>query len=849
VNERCDSPGGWFWGETEMHGRCRALDWSGTALGPVEGWPGSLRTVVQLCLDSRVQMAVWAGPELALIYNDAYSATLGPDKHPHALGRPGREVWTEHWGWLEPELERVRRGGESLRHEDERLVMTRAGRDVETFFSYSLTPVREPDGTIVGVLNVVRESTEHVRGTVDHEQALAFALAAARAGAWELDLGDQGAGRSRARERSVGLDPLVDTLRAVLEAVPVAVVVADARGRILLTSAATRQVLGGPVTGNAHGPRGGYRVLRPDRTEVPVGQLPLSRALRGEEVVDEALVVRHVDGTEIDIRASATPLRAAGGGLYGAVTLFHDVSEHKRGKAALRRSEERYRVLFESIDEGFCIIEMIFEGERPVDYRFLRVNPAFERHTGLTDAPGKRIREMVPRHEEYWFERYGRVATTGEPARFENAAEALGRFYDVFAFRVGAPEQRQVAVLFNDITQRKRAEVALREANDRLIEADQRKDEFLAVLSHELRNPLAPILNGVSILERAEPGGVQAIRAREVIERQAQHMARLIEDLLDVTRISRGKIVLQRERVDLNAIARRTTEDHRELFARAGVELEIVEPGEPLWVDGDGTRLAQVIGNLLSNAAKFTPRGGRTVLALEEGASEVAVVRVRDSGAGFLPGTRERLFEPFVQGAQTIERTRGGLGLGLALVKRLAELHGGTVTAHSEGEGRGSEFVVTLPLQAPATPKVDVGGHGAMRPRARRVLVIEDNVDSAESLREVLQLSGHEVTVVYSGAQGLEAARAHGPDIILCDIGLPGMDGYEVARSIRAAGDATLRETFLVALSGYASAADVRKSSEAGFDRHVGKPPTLELLEKLIDDAPARRGGGTPLAS
>jgi PAS domain S-box-containing protein len=517
--------------------------------------------------------------------------------------------------------------------------------------------------------------------------------------------------------------------------------------------------------------------------------------------------------------------------------------ERASAAQSLSESETRYRSLFESIDEGFCIIEMIFDGERPVDYRFLLINPAFERHTGLEDATGKRIREMVPAHDQHWFETYGRVAKTGEPARFENVARALGRVFDVFAFRVGAPEQHQVAVLFNDITERKRAEKALQEANDRLVEVDRRKNEFLAVLSHELRNPLAPILNSVYILERAPAGGDQAIRARQVIDRQAQHMARLIEDLLDVTRISRGKIVLQRERLDVNAIARRTAEDHHEVFARNGVHLEIVTGGKPIWVDGDRTRLAQVIGNLLINAAKFTPRGGKTVLAVEESARH-GVIRVRDNGAGMSSATLEHIFEPFVQAAQTIERTRGGLGLGLALVKGLVELHDGTVTARSEGEGKGSELVVTLPLQSPSASTLDGGAGAVSQPSARRVLVIEDNPDSADSLREALELGGHEVTVKYSGSEGLAAARANTPDVIICDIGLPGLDGHEVARAIRADANARLRQTFLIALSGYALPEDLTKSKQAGFDRHIAKPPSIEALEAVLEEACPSHGVG-----
>jgi PAS domain S-box-containing protein len=385
-----------------------------------------------------------------------------------------------------------------------------------------------------------------------------------------------------------------------------------------------------------------------------------------------------------------------------------------------------------------------------------------------------------------------------------------------------------------DIIERTQDEEALRVANDRLVDVDRRKNEFLAVLSHELRNPLAPIRNSLYILEHAAPGGEQARRALQVIERQAQQMTRLIDDLLDVTRISRGKISLGRERVDLNAVARATAEDHREIFTRNGIDLEVDIALEPLWVDGDGTRLAQVIGNLLSNSAKFTPRGGRTILRLDATPDGKAVLRVRDNGAGIAKETLQHLFEAFVQAPQTLDRTRGGLGLGLALVKGLIEMHGGEVAASSEGVDKGAEFTVTLPLQAPASPRLSTLPAAEPTTPARRVLVVEDNADAALSLREALELGQHEVVVAYSGPDGVEAARRYKPDVVLCDIGLPGMDGYDVARTLRGDPDTTVRTTFLIALSGYALQEDVTKSKQAGFDQHMAKPPSIEVLEKLL---------------
>jgi two-component system CheB/CheR fusion protein len=320
-------------------------------------------------------------------------------------------------------------------------------------------------------------------------------------------------------------------------------------------------------------------------------------------------------------------------------------------------------------------------------------------------------------------------------------------------------------------------------------------------------------------------------------------MTRLIDDLLDVTRVSRGKVVLHPSRVELTALARATADDHRGTFASSGVELEVVDLGKPVWVDGDGTRLAQVLGNILTNSAKFTPRGGKTRLTVDANASE-AVLRVRDTGVGWSAETEPHLFDRFVQAAQSIDRSRGGLGLGLALVKGLVELHHGTVTGHSDGPGRGSEFVVTLPLAQTATAS-EVSSEPTVR-APRRVLVIEDNVDSAETLRDALSLDGHEVTVAFSGPDGLGAARASHPDVVICDLGLPGLDGYEFARSIRDDSDTELRSAFLIALSGYASPQAIAKSKEAGFDQHIAKPPGIEALEAMIEQAPPRRWAQRP---
>ncbi|HET9598038.1 MAG TPA: PAS domain-containing protein, partial [Anaeromyxobacteraceae bacterium] len=382
-----------------------------------------------------------------------------------------------------------------------------------------------------------------------------------------------------------------------------------------------------------------------------------------------------------------------------------------------------------------------------------------------------------------------------------------------------------------DITALKRAEEALREA-------DRRKDEFIGILSHELRNPLAPIRNSVQILHRVDPATPQAESARAIIARQVEHLARLVDDLLDVRRITTGKLRLHTAVMDLTEQVSETVEDLRPLFVTRSLSLDLQLPTRPVWVDGDRTRLGQLLGNLLHNAAKFTSAGGR-VSVVVEAEERHAHIRVRDDGIGISPELRQALFDAFVQSDRTIHRTQGGLGLGLSLVRGIAELHGGSVVARSEGIGKGAEFVVTLSTTDPG-PGVAAEPAATRTATRTRVLIIEDNLDAAESLRQVVEmLGGHEVEVAHDGVAGFDAARQLRPDVVLCDIGLPRMDGYEVARRLRASGLAP--QPRLVAITGYAAADDVDRAMRAGFDYHVAKPPDIDQVLKLVADPPSSR--------
>ncbi len=447
-------------------------------------------------------------------------------------------------------------------------------------------------------------------------------------------------------------------------------------------------------------------------------------------------------------------------------------------------------------------------------------------------------------------ERKGVPGTADEGTGFREALvlplSARGRMLGVLCLALGpsgrryAPADRAVAA---DLAGR--AAIALDNARlyQNIREGERRKDEFLAMLAHELRNPLAPIHNAVELFRRQGLNEPDLVRARDMIDRQVRHMARLIDDLLDVSRLSRGKILLRKQVVDLAQVVRSAVDDYRSHVELSGLDFQVRLPDQAVHLEGDPTRLAQVVGNLLHNATKFTDRGGQVRLELTaEADSATAALVVRDTGIGMEPEMLRRLFEPFSQADRSLDRSRGGLGLGLALVKGLVELHGGQVRATSAGLGQGTEVVIRLPLRAASGPAGAAATQPGPRPVGRRILIIEDNPDTAESLRLLLTLTGHEAEVALTGPAGLQAARKYRPEVVVCDIGLPGgMDGYAVARALRT--DPDLAATYLIAATGYGQAEDQRRARAAGFDAHLTKPVEFDDLQRLLEAAPATRAG------
>jgi PAS domain S-box-containing protein len=686
--------------------------------------------------------------------------------------------------------------------------------------------------------------------------------------------------------------------------------------------------------------------------------------------------LRRADGGWHWVIDAGQPRMGPAGEFLGYVGSVTDIHQRRNAEDALRRSEERYRTLLGSIDQGFCVVQVLFDAAgRPHDYRFVETNAVFERQTGLTGALGRTARELIPHLEPFWFETYGAVALGGEPRRFTHGSEAMGRWFDVYASRIGAPQDRQVAILFNDITRQVRNEQRLQVSEDRyrafvanssegiwrmefeppvdtalplpeqvdavfragrfaecnlafarmygydapadligrglelmfepqdpgtrdylgsliragyrvsdvesqerdregrtvwfanslmgiieqgrlvrawgvqrditdrkqaesaLLEADRRKDEFLATLAHELRNPLAPIRSAAEVLRLLAPPDATLARHRDIIDRQVRHLTRLIDDLMDVSRITRNRLELHSARLQIDHVVMAAVENCRAEIDAGRHALRVDLPPEPLWVEGDEVRLVQIVLNLLANAAKYSPPETPIHVSVAREGSAV-VVTVRDQGIGIAPDHLPRVFELFYQVDGGTSRAQGGLGIGLSLVRRLAELHGGSVEADSPGVGQGSAFRVRLPLAAAAEPLAHPLANDSTPGAGQRVLVVDDNRDSADTLTDLLRLLGFEAEAVYDGASGLARAQALKPQIVLMDLGMPGMDGFETCQRLRSqpwgAG------VVLVAVSGWGQAADRQRSRAAGFDAHLVKPITPgQLLDVLRGHKPA----------
>ena len=542
---------------------------------------------------------------------------------------------------------------------------------------------------------------------------------------------------------------------------------------------------------------------------------------------DEGWRVRK-DGSRFWANVVLTALRDPGGEVRGFSKIKRDLSERRRAEESLRHSEERFRLLVEAV-EDYAIFMLDPDG------RVVSWNAGAERIKGYAahEIIGKHFSVFYPEdaRRKKWPEQ--ELALAREHGRFEDEGPRLRKDGTTFWANVviAAVSERDgtlrgFAKVTRDLTDRRRVEA--------LEEASRKTNEFLAMLAHELRNPLAPMANALKLLARAPTSDPTELWVREVLERQTGQMSRLVDDLLDVSRVTRAAMVLDRKPLDARKSLRNALDAARQWIEEGRHRLILEIADERLEVDGDEVRLNQVFQNLLHNAAKYTPEGGEIHVAARREGDE-AVISVRDSGVGMAPELVESAFEIFKQGSQSLDRPHGGLGVGLTLVQRLVHLHGGSVQARSEGPGKGAEFIVRLPLRAEpaiidaASLSREDGKHAGT---PRRVLVVDDNQDAAHALRLLLETDGHDVMVAADGAAGLALAREHRPDVVLLDIGLPTLNGYEIATRIRA--DPALEGTVLVAVTGYGQMHDRARASASGFDHHLVKPVEFRALQELL---------------
>jgi len=811
--------------DTDPRALLHSTDWSTTPLGPIASWPRALRGYAQMVLDMPTPAILFWGPEQMQIYNAGYALILGP-RHPRGFGRPYREIWPDTYPLIYPWMRHVLDTGGIWRVDREHIPVTRHGFDEEAYFTFTFSPVHDDDGRIDGILQPVFDVSETVLAErraetlrvllLEHAQdAVGAALAAiaqnprdlpfAQVWSWDaqaLELASAGrTGEALAPADHGRLDDVARTVWA--EQSPRFVEVAPQAPAGLVRAALLLPLEG--AAGQA--PRG-------------VVALGVSRRLHFDDRYR-----RFLEGVARQVAAGLQRADAA---------------------RATYRQRQYLDELFLQIPAGMAVLE-------GPDHVFELANPAYLGMVGNRDIVGKPLVEAMPELRDQAFPALlDRVYTTGvpyvgseTPARLRRGPD--GAFEEVFVNFVYQPLRDAsglttgVLVFCYDVTEQVNARRRVEHLADELRTEHHRKDDFLAMLAHELRNPLAPISAAAEVLRLGHANDPRLRRTSEIVTRQVRHMATLVDDLLDASRVTRGIVTVDKSRVDLRDVVTAAVEQVAPLVDSRRHRLAVASSDEAVMVLGDRKRLVQSLANLLDNAAKYTPEGGAISLALTRDARG-ACLRVRDDGVGVAPELRERIFDLFVQGQRSADRAQGGLGIGLALARRLVELHGGTLACTSPDGAQGSEFTLCLPL-ADAGGEADEGEAWAGSQPARdagrpSVLIVDDNRDAAHMLAMLLEAAGHEVMTEHDPVIALRRAIATRPDVALLDIGLPRMDGHELARRLRATPEG--RAMTLIALTGYGQQSEREKAAQAGFDHYLVKPPEPAGLQRLLESVPVR---------
>lgn len=786
----------------------RATNWSATVLGDPGQWPASLRVAASLVLESHFPKILLWGEQLIQIYNDGYQPILGA-KHPRAMGQPTAECWPEVWHFNAPIYERVARG-ETIYLEDQEYVLYPTLEREVYYLTICYSPVRNEAGKVGGVLVTLIDVTRRREAENESARLLTESQASQRILQQWFD-------------QAPGFIALLRGPNHVLEKVNAA----------YYQLIGHREVLGRPL----------FDAL-PDVRNQGFEQIIDTVYRSGEPFSGRNLRVvlqRAPNGpqTEAYIDLTYQPVRDSSGAVTGIFAQGYDVTEQYRFAQALRDSEERFRLATESsslgtFDWNIPLGTLRFSAEArsifDVDEEVIHIDDAYARiHPSDIDLVKESVARSIDSDGEERYEIKHRVVHRDGTVRW---AHVIGRVR--FEQHQEGPRTvgRFIGVIW-DITEQHQLVEALREA-------DRRKDRFLATLAHELRNPLAPIRQAVHISRAANVTDSQLRWSQDVIERQVEHMALLLDDLLDVSRISQGRLELRKSQVRLADVVDAALETARPIIESKHHTLTIDIADHDIVLHADPLRLAQVLSNLLANAAKYTDAHGRIWLSVGTDKTHV-IISVLDDGIGLEPESLPLIFEMFSQVSSVMDRSEGGLGIGLALTKGLIELHGGSIEVMSAGLAKGAEFVVRLPLpQVRPTPTAVASP--TLRPEAApcRILLADDNVDALESLALLLSLDGHEVLCARDGEEAVTVAADQRPDVAVFDIGMPRLNGYEAARHIRQ--QAWGASMMLIALTGWGSSEDQRRATEAGFDHHCTKPIDPARLTPWLNEAVARRG-------